>query len=26
MLAQLRLRYYDLVRRVGENRAVREDV
>ena len=26
MLAQLRLRYYDLVRRVAENRAVREDV
>ncbi len=26
MLAQLRLRYYDLVRRVDENRAVREDV
>lgn len=26
MLAQLRLRYYDLVRRVGENRATREDV
>jgi cobalt-zinc-cadmium efflux system outer membrane protein len=26
MLAQLRLRYYDLVRRVEENRAVREDV
>lgn len=26
MTAQLRLRYYDLVRRVAENRAVREDV
>ena len=26
MLAQLRMRYYDLVRRVAENRAVREDV
>ena len=26
MRAQLRLRYYDLVRRVAENRAVREDV
>jgi outer membrane protein, heavy metal efflux system len=26
MLAQLRLRYYDLVRRVAENRAMREDV
>lgn len=26
MLAQLRLRYYDLVRRVAENRAVKEDV
>ena len=25
MLAQLRLRYYDLVRRVGENRATREE-
>ena len=26
ILAQLRLRYYDLVRRVAENRAVKEDV
>lgn len=26
MLTQLRLRYYDLVRRVAENRAMREDV
>ncbi len=26
MLAQLRMRYYDLVRRVAENRAMREDV
>ena len=26
MRAQLRVRYYDLVRRVAENRAMREDV